>query len=91
MAEITPHIPNKNPWASTAVCKGSENRLKDKHINSFQKKWPNIEKRKFKRQTDRMSFLITYTVWSALFLEKENKKNEYIVKLEKGKEERRAK
>jgi hypothetical protein len=45
VAEITPHIQNKNPWASTAVYKGSENRLKDKRITSFQKITKPIEKK----------------------------------------------
>ena len=38
-----------------------------------------------------MSFLIPYTVWSALFLEKENKKNEYIAKLERRKRRKKSK
>jgi len=36
--------------------------------------WPNMPKRKFKRNTERMSFVITCRAWKALFQGKENKK-----------------
>jgi hypothetical protein len=90
MAEISPHILNKSPWASTSVYKGSVNRLKDKHITSFQK-WPNIQKRKFKRKTDRMPFLITYTAWNVYFGRKRTRKMKIMVNSKGGKEKRRAK
>jgi hypothetical protein len=53
------------------------------------KKWPNIQKRKFKK--NRMPFLITYTALKALFQKKEKNKKEDIAKLEIRKEERREK
>jgi len=38
------------------------------------KKWPNMHKRKFKRETDMMPFIITYKAWNNLFREEGNKK-----------------
>jgi len=78
MAEITPSTLDENPGRSTAIHTGSENRLNEKHIPPYQEVLlePNITKRKFKRNTQRMLFEVTCTAWKALFHEKENKKKE---------------
>jgi hypothetical protein len=41
-------------------------------------------KRKFKRNTDRMSFVITCRAWKALFQDKENNKKEKLSKPERN-------
>jgi hypothetical protein len=52
---------------STTIHTGLENRLKDKHISPHQEdlQWPNTQKRKFKRDTERMPYVITYRTWKA--------------------------
>jgi hypothetical protein len=55
--------------------------------------WPNMPKRKFKRNTERMSFVITCRAWKALFQGKENKKKKknLLHRKENSKEKRREK
>jgi hypothetical protein len=89
MAEITPSTLDKNPGTSTTIHTGSENRLNGKHISSLQEglQCPNTPKRKFKRNTERMSFVIACTAWKALYQEKENEKKEKdLAKLVRKKE-----
>ncbi|XP_069691228.1 uncharacterized protein [Periplaneta americana] len=49
--------------------------------------WPNTQRRKFKRNTERIPFVITCKTWKVLFEEKESKKNEEAL----AKEERKKK
>jgi hypothetical protein len=72
MAEITPSTLDEHPGTCTAIHKGSENRLNEKHIPPYQEvlQQPNTTKRKFKRNTERMPFEVTCTAWKALFQEK---------------------
>jgi subtilase family serine protease len=72
MAEITLSTLDENSSTSTAIHTGSENRHNDKHISPIQGvlQWPIPLKRKFKRNTERMPFVITCRAWKALFQEK---------------------
>jgi hypothetical protein len=69
MAEITPSTLDENPYTSTTIHTGSENRLNCKHISPLHKvlQWPNTPKRKFKRSTERLPFVVACTAWEALF------------------------
>jgi hypothetical protein len=71
MAEITPSTLDKIPGTSTTIHTGSENRLNSKHISPLQEvlQWPNRPKRKFKRKTEKMPFVIACTAWKALYQE----------------------
>jgi len=72
MAEITPNTLDENPGTIINIHTGSENRLNGKHISPLQGvlQWPNTPKRKFKRNTERLPFVIACTAWKALFQEK---------------------
>jgi hypothetical protein len=78
MAEITPSTLDKNTGTSTTMHTGSENRLNGKHISPLQKflQWPSTPKRKFKRNTERMLFVVACTAWKALYQLVRNKERE---------------
>ena len=89
MTEIIPSSLDKNPGTSITIHTGSENRLNGKHISPLQEvlQWPNTPERKFKRNTERMSFVIACTAWKALYQENENRKKEKeLAKLVRKKE-----
>jgi len=67
VAEITLSTLGEYSCMSTTIHTGLENRLKDKHISPHQEdlQWPNTQKRKFKRDTERMPYVITYRTWKA--------------------------
>jgi hypothetical protein len=50
--------------------------------------WPCTSERKFKRDTEKMPFIITCRTWKVWFQEKENKKKE-LAKLERKKERKK--
>jgi hypothetical protein len=85
MAEITTSTLDEYHGTSTAIHARSENRLNENHIPPYQEvsQQPNTTKRKFKRNTERMSFEGTFTAWKALFQEKENKKKEQLAIVER--------
>jgi hypothetical protein len=76
MACITPSSLDENPGKSTATHTGSENWLNDEHIFLIQEvlQWPGTSGRKFKRNTEMLSFGIRSRTWKALHQEEENKK-----------------
>jgi len=80
MAKITPSTLDENPGTSINICTGSENRLNGKHVSPLQgvSQFPNTPKRKFKRSTERLPYVIACTTWKALFQEKENKKKNLL-------------
>jgi hypothetical protein len=89
MGEVTPSTLDENPCTSAATGTGSEKRFSDKHISALQKvlQWPNKTNRTFKRNTERIPFVITCTAWKAIFPDKQNKKKEgELAKLERKKE-----
>jgi hypothetical protein len=53
--------------------------------------WSCTSERKFKRNTEKMSFVITCRTWKTWFQEKENKKKEELAKLESKKEREKNK
>lgn len=87
VAEITPSTLDENLGTSAAKHTGSKNSLNDKHISPIQEalQSPNTLKKEFMRNTERMQFVISCSVWKVLFKEKENWKNE-LAKLVRQKE-----
>ena len=70
--ESIPSTLDENPGTSTAIHRGPENRLNAKHIFPPPRSFvmDKHAERKFKRNTERMSFVITCRAWKALFQEK---------------------
>jgi hypothetical protein len=67
---------DENPGKSTAILRGSDNRLNVQHISPNQKvlQWPNKPEGELKRKTERVSFVITCKEWKTVFRVKENTK-----------------
>jgi hypothetical protein len=78
VAEITPSTLDENLGTSAAKHTGSKNSLNDKHISPIQEalQWPNTLKRRLKKNTKRMPFVITCREWKSLYQEEKNKKDE---------------
>lgn len=67
MPEITTNTVDEYSFISTTIHTGLEKRLKDKHISPHQEdlQWPNTQKRKFERDTERMRCVMTCRAWKA--------------------------
>jgi hypothetical protein len=67
MAEISSSTLDENLGKSAATHTGPENRLNDEHISPIQEvlQWPCTSERKFKRNIEKMSFIITCRTWKA--------------------------
>jgi len=68
-----------------------KSRLNDKHISPFLEAlhWPNTLKRKFKRNTEKMPFVITWIAWRSSFQEKETRKNKNLLTWKERRTEKR--
>ena len=71
-----PSTLDENSGTSATIHTGSENRLNCKHIspNPEALQRPNRAKRKFTRNTERISFVITCRAWKDLFQEKKKRR-----------------
>jgi hypothetical protein len=65
MAEIPSNTLDENLGKSAATRTGPENRLNNEHISPIQEvlQWSCTSERKFKRNTEKMSFVITCRTW----------------------------
>jgi len=86
-----PSTLNENSGTSATIHTGSENRLNRKHISPIPEalQRQNRAKRKFMRNTETISFVMTYRAWKDLFQEK--KEEEVLAKLKRKKEREKKK
>jgi hypothetical protein len=87
-----PSTLDENLGTNTTIHTGSENRFNGKHMSPIPEALQGLNraKRKFERDTERMSFIITWRAWKDLFQEKENKKKELAkLKIKKEREEKK--
>jgi hypothetical protein len=76
VAEIVPSTLDENPQTSATTHTGSENGLNCKYISPIPEvlQKPNRAKRKFMRNTERISFVVTCRAWKDLSQEKKEEK-----------------
>jgi hypothetical protein len=65
VAEVTSSTLDENLGKSTTTHTGPDNRLNDVHISLIQdvSQWPSTSERKFKRNTEKMPFVVTCGTW----------------------------